>query len=941
MTLPLSVFFVVWLALVVRTYLDFGIRYNTYAESAGLSKVMKYEFDSLMQEGSLAMFGSKPSFVGSSNQVHLMVRNDAEHRLNSDLPYSGRDYVDGYLQYPGGSLGKVSLRYRGDFFWHWAMKKKSWRVKTSKAAMWNGMRKFNLIVPKSLSLVVGDLGYWLARDMELIAPESDVVELWINGESRGVHTLVEQLEELVLRKNGRMPGDLFAGEMLGRDSHMGVPGRIFQFPWLWSKVAINNHFDAEARDALVRLSELLQEEPSEALYFELRTLLNYEAFGKFTAYRMLTQSRHYDNVHNWRLYYDPWRNRFEPVVWDPNAWHKPWVPRVAKNAFELPTYCELDNVLALDSQFRLETNRQLGTYLQSGALERLLRHFDESCADIKEAADRDPALGQYFVKYPNGIVAPSQAAFRRDLVLIYEEFSDRHVNRAPTAYQSILWDGNGQLHVRIALGDYQGIEGVELNFAKPLLEPPTVLIGYESKTGERGNEDVGEFVRVDGGKLRIDVPLLPGFSFDDPLAVSSRGYNPEIRTYDISIKFEGEQEPGYLGLKHISMQGALGRPELLESMGVAPFKDEFGVLVLGTAGVQPREIWSGTLEISGQRTVTTPVLIEAGTVLDMTPGASLVFEAQVTVQGTASQPVIVKPAKKGQEPWGVFAVRGAGADWSSFDHVRFEGGSGWKRPMVEYSAMVSVHDADQVAFRRCNFKDSKIVDDMVHAVYSEGLSFVDCFFLSSAFDALDVDISSVTVDRCKFSKSGNDSIDLMTSRAIVTNTLVQDSIDKAISVGEGTHVLLTNNLFKRCEIGVQAKDGSSALMVNCDFLENKMAVDAYKKNWRYNDGGEIHMHKCWFKGNDQTLSVDKNSVAFVSDCGFGETGGVSGRHIYYGANEVFDGDGGGRKALAPGLSLVPGEPSPKRDFMGASWPLKNAGRRGVRGRAGLGKEVVK
>ena len=52
-------------------------------------------------------------------------------RLNSNLPHSGFEYVDGAVL-NDGSFDKVSMRYRGDHAYHWMYHKKSLRVKTTK-----------------------------------------------------------------------------------------------------------------------------------------------------------------------------------------------------------------------------------------------------------------------------------------------------------------------------------------------------------------------------------------------------------------------------------------------------------------------------------------------------------------------------------------------------------------------------------------------------------------------------------------------------------------------------------------------------------------------------------------------------------------------------------------------------------------------------------------
>ncbi len=930
LTLPITLLFLVWTNAVINTYWDFGLRYNTLSNAGNLRRIMEYEFESVVRKGRLIVRGNGDLSAEEAPKVQLWMSEEDQARLDSRLPETGRNYVDGFLQYPDGQLLQVDMRYRGDFFWHWAMRKKSWRVKTSKTAMWNHMRKFNLIVPKTPAMVGGDLGYWLARDMGLIAPESEVVELWINGEPRGAHTQVEQLEELVIRKNGRMPGDLFTGELVQRDAYTGRPGRVFQFPGIWEKVAINNHFDDDANSSIVRLCELVQAEPSEEVYAELRTLLNYEAFGLFTAYRQLTQSGHYDNAHNWRLYYDPWRNRFEPVVWDPNAWHKNWLPDSPELAFEMPFFCELDDVLARDDQYRLASSRALTQYLSQGSEERLLRHYDDRCRSVAGAVRRDPDLAQFFKPVEETQVEQAMVELRSQIQSLWSEYADRHFAQAPSVALRTLWSGHGEHRVRIALSDYQPIEGLAFEFEQPVTALPKAFLGYVDGKGERVDVDISGAVILEGTRVRVRVPLMPGFRMEAREArsfVKRKAYIPQVRTYDLRIVFEDKDTPSPITTRYEASNGRTGPLMVADDLEAVSVGESFSV-VLPNRIEQPQR-WSGNIRISGQDTIRDVVIIEPGTVLEMEAGASVIFENKVLARGTKEMPIIVRPAIEGQEPWGVLAIRGSGANQSQLSFCTMYGGSGWKLPLAEYSAMLSIHNVADVRVEDCHFRDSQVVDDMVHAVYATDILFRNCLFERSLFDSLDIDISNGRVESCDFVDSGNDSLDLMTSTVVVTDTKVVGSKDKAFSVGEGSHLILKNSLMDSCLLGVEVKDGSSAFIVHCDFVGNGIALNTYKKNWRYNDGGDVHAHKCWFDKNDETATADKNSRVFIGNSYYLDSPESSRRVTLGPRNRSGEIGSKSRYAQPGGFVWLPGEPDPVKRFMANDWPVQDSKRRGV------------
>jgi hypothetical protein len=169
-----------------------------------------------------------------------------------------------------------------------------------------------------------------------------------------------------------------------------------------------------------------------------------------------------------------------------------------------------------------------------------------------------------------------------------------------------------------------------------------------------------------------------------------------------------------------------------------------------------------------------------------------------------------------------------------------------------------------VTINNCRFSDSKIVDDMVHVVYSD-VNIKNTTFLRSFSDALDVDISNIIIENSHFIDSGNDAIDLMTSEAVVINSTLEGSGDKGVSTGENSRLLSVNNLIVQNDIGVQSKDGSVAYILNTNFVNNLIPMHAYKKNWRYSDGGKIIASKIKLKGNEQLISVGKRSTIELYD----------------------------------------------------------------------------
>jgi hypothetical protein len=157
------------------------------------------------------------------------------------------------------------------------------------------------------------------------------------------------------------------------------------------------------------------------------------------------------------------------------------------------------------------------------------------------------------------------------------------------------------------------------------------------------------------------------------------------------------------------------------------------------------------------------------------------------------------------------------------------------------------------------------VDDMMHVVYSKNIIIEDSEFKGAFADALDIDISNVTVRNCQILNSGNDAIDLMSSEALIANSELYGSRDKGVSVGEDSRAMIYNTRVNKNKIGIESKDASVACLINSQFEDNKTQINASTKNWRYGSGGTAIADKSVFISQANRFSAGKNSNIRVID----------------------------------------------------------------------------
>ena len=310
-------------------------------------------------------------------------------KLHANLPQSGFNYVEGRI-FRNGELKKVDVKYRGDSYYRWAWDKKSLRFKTGKKNLYQNMRSVNLLAPRSHEQLNNYLSYRLGDMMGLVAPRTELVRLTLNGEDRGVHVLVEQPKELLLRNAGLMPGDLYRGEIIGKDKFKNSKIKsLFEKVGVWDKVAINNHYPEDSVAPLEEFIELVKFGSTDDMQQKLSDILDIPAWGRFSVFESITQSNHQDMTHNWRLYYDPWRAKLVPIVWDSMGW---WGPVKGYDTREEILMNLLMKRLFQNGDFLRARNQAFVEFFEQGIDKKFLDLVSESVETMKYEIKTDRYL---------------------------------------------------------------------------------------------------------------------------------------------------------------------------------------------------------------------------------------------------------------------------------------------------------------------------------------------------------------------------------------------------------------------------------------------------------------------------------------------------------------------------------------------------------------------
>ncbi|MFQ5630331.1 MAG: CotH kinase family protein, partial [bacterium] len=284
----------------------------------------------------------------------------------------------------------------------------------------------------------------------------------------------------------------------------------------------------------------------------------------------------------------------------------------------------------------------------------------------------------------------------------------------------------------------------------------------------------------------------------------------------------------------------------------------------------------GAAEISGEVTITETVIVPKGVPLILQPGADITMQPGVSVVsygglqaiGTPEQRISIHDDGSG-DPWGTFAVvRPVGQATYGvrpskkvvMHYLDVQGGGQAQVNATLFTGGLAVYESDvDMAF--CRIMDMRSEDGF--NLKNGRISMRNTLFDGTDSDAVDLDFCTGEVVNCTFINSKGDGLDISGSSILATGCRFENIVDKGTSVGENSHPILVNNLYINCDIGVSCKDLSRPKVAHSTFVDNRLAIEAKRKKPMFGPGGGVFVN-CVFAGNEILVSEDyfsKNNVS--------------------------------------------------------------------------------
>jgi len=821
--------------------------FDRYRRAAGDNNKLTTELfqiflhDQLMRD--LGRFTLRALPAKSAYQhLRLQIRSyDAERLLSGAGAESGRPFVKAELHL-GNEVIPAEVRLRGQQPWHHLGPKKSLKVTLERGHLYQGMRTFNLQVDPDPLLIGEQLIMDLAREEGLLVPCSTFARLQVNGADLGLFRLLGQPDESVLRLNRRFPGSIYSGNL-----PRSARSNLWRETGVWKKVAWMNEAEKENRQDLEWLLKNIASASVREFADYARRYIDLRAFATMEALDVIFGVEEHNHRQNQKLYFDPYRGHWEPVVWAMRGFrHRPQL-----NLCETP----LGLRLKMLPEYLTLRNRIILNLLDGPAglprlRERSMRLFRELAPEL--ASDLNWSAYKLLPRVDNFWRRMLRPMNFEKLAMVFEaemaglkerqDFIRNQLEENPWG----IWLERDQGRKRLVVV-VDGPGGVELTGWK-------VSWPESCRPGEWRIEKDGKPLiasRSDYASVEEGLLLYPAVKF---VAAPDLGKD-QVRTQSAPATYHFELIASCLperihaeGTNLVTGSRVVTRKldRLPQIEGQALGVDDVPGLVSGEISPHPQTflqapaeevtLGPGRVEISETRVFGAhqTVLIEPGTEIVLNKGASLIFLGRVKFAGQYQKPISISAgANSGM------VLQGPHTAGSEFSYVFIKGGEGSPRcEQIHCPAVLNIHHTGDISLQNCTFGESRGVE-LLHVVYVENLFLADDIFYDAGGDALDLEFVSGRLSRVQVAGAADECLDAMGSQLEIADCVFSACSGAGLSVGEESRLRVRDTLVARSQIGALVKNASRLEISSSLLFRNRTGVEVYRKEVRFPGPSEV------------------------------------------------------------------------------------------------------
>lgn len=792
--------------------------------------------------------------------VFQIKRSDWE-QLKRSRDQEEREYVAAALLRPGAKL-PVEVRLLGQKPWNVLYRQMSLKVQLPRGELLNGYRVFTLSNDPSPMVVGEQIMLDLLSEQGVLVPRSSFARVIINGTDLGVFRYETQPDESLLRAQRREAGSMYSGDLPAS----AKSEELWQGVERWRKVAWREENEREDTTELAHLLTMIRQASIEQFADFAEHAIDLDAFARFEAVDIAFGCDQHNYRENHKLYFDPYRARWQPIAWGLRGFeHDPVFNRV-ENPLMLrlklvPGYITRRN----RALYELLTTGGSGASVRSRGLALFEKIGPELATDPYWDAYRLlPRVGEFerqMVRPMNMnralLVFESELeTYERRRAFLIEELRrnplwiDRKETQ-PLAEQTstvvdILVDGEAGASLEAFRAEWPA------GCSDPSWQVSRMLDGEESAP-------LTALSHAQEARLQAPLELVAATRIEARPDPDPEHGAVRTRSGPMAYRFvvHAQCVPDRIAAVGLSLTtGArvhtrVASSALLADVAQKPLtRSSVPTFTAGEGAANPwtmpqpapesLTLGPGVVEVPETRIFEShrEVQIVAGTRLRMAPGASLVFLGRVRFEGSAEAPIEIERAS--DKPWGGIIVQGTRTAGSRFVHVIAHGGSTPKLREGRYPGMINVHDTSQIGFVGSVFSDNTASDDMVHVAYVKDLRIEDSRITGAHFDAWDIELSNAVLRRVTVIEAGDDALDLMGSEIEVSDSVLIGLRGNGVSAGEDSQVTLQDSLIAEATVGLLAKNASKIAVDGTLLFRATTGVRIYKRTVRYEGDSAVN-----------------------------------------------------------------------------------------------------
>ena len=745
--------------------------------------------------------------------------------------------VPGYLWFEGNKK-RMSVRLKGILDTHWLTKRRmSLKIELKNGETVLGYNEFSIQKPRERQWPYNHVFEKLSEKLEILSTNSDFVNVIVNGEKWGIMLIEESLGKVYLDSKKKKESLIFK---FGDEREwfegwsdkpfylyrLGDPSLIYHVynltKNLCSDEKLNNDFivdnNNKNRKIISYVTNNIKDYNSEIFYNDKLNKAFYlsEIWGNF--HNLLNNNTSY--------YFNPYSLKLDPIIRDQYAISEinnkqdiqQWPPpiqfllsleKIKSNQKKNNIVDSIENIIPLAKKEFLKA-KNLFPVDEIKNTESLILNLASVKNNKNDLMNFTPS--SFYKKIDNGLILDYRKL--ENLNSFDNSKPIQNSQQIKRIKDHIYFEHytNGEIEIFNLIPDNIIINEVNFN-GKNLLEDKIILPSYLSnnksmiiQTKVKGSHD---------GKFTI---------------VSSYKNNKSIITNKISlIKDVTNPLTNYTQLPDFFVK-----------------KENKYIIPSGTWIVEKDILLQGDL------------FIEPGAILKFSENVSLIIKGKINAVGTSDKKIIFDSIS---ENWNGLYIYNA-SETSFLSNVIFNNTIGINEGMLQLTGGIVFYKSP-VEMKNITFNNSKGEDalNIINSLYK----IENVQFFNSLSDAFDSDYSSGTIINTEFENIGGDALDFSGSNVTIKNMIALSVKDKAISIGEKSNLNISDINFKKVGVGVASKDGSVAVVDNCNIEDPSLfGLMTYvkKKNYSYPSLIATNCNIKFSKFSDLKKETKKNKKYF-------------------------------------------------------------------------------